>query len=265
MRYIKLFFLFLKLDFISSVMYRGAFWINSFAIVVSYSVEYIVLWLTVSRFGSVGGWLPEEILLLFALDLLCYSFAGVFCNKTFGNFPELIRRGQLDEVLTKPFSPLALLMMRGVNTGYVNQVFVAAMVLIYAIIRLHIYMNITSILMLLLFVLSGGLLMTGIYIILSLPAIFWLNTDLLFLLFNFRGFMKYPISIYPGFIQIVLTFVLPFAFINFYPAAAILGKDGGIFTDSFAILIIPLVGVILFGLAWLLFGQALKNYTSTGS
>lgn len=264
MRYIKLFFLFLKLDFISSVMYRGAFWINSFAIVVSYTTEYIVLWLTVSRFGSVGGWLPEEILLLFALDLLCYSFAGVFCNKTFGNFPELIRRGQLDEVLTKPFSPLALILMRGVNTGYVNQVFVATVVLIYAIVRLHIYVSISSILMLVLFIVSGGLLMTGIYIMLSLPAIWWLNTDLLFLLFNIRGFMKYPISIYPGFIQIILTFVLPFAFINFYPAAAILGKNGVLLSNGLSLLI-PIVGVVIFGLAWLLFGHALKSYTSTGS
>lgn len=264
MRYIKLFFLFLKLDFVSSVMYRGAFWINSFAITVSYLVQYLILWLIVSRFGSVGGWLPEEILLLFALDLFSYSIAGTFCIKTFGDFPELIRKGQLDETLTKPFSPLILLMTRGVNTGYVNQIFVSTIVLVFGLSQLNLHLSISSILLLITFVIGGGLLMTGIYILLALPAIWWINTDLLFLLFNLRGFMKYPINIYPGFLQFVFTFILPFAFINFYPAATFLGKQGALISTNFALLT-PIVGVLVFGLAWGLFEVSIKNYTSTGS
>ena len=91
------------------------------------------------------------------------------------------------------------------------------------------------------------------------------NPVLDFLLFNVKGFTNYPITIYPKAIQILLTFILPFAFINFYPASLLLGKAVPEGFPAVLPYLTPVVGIICFTLSVLLWNWGLKHYKSTGS
>ncbi len=42
--------------------------------------------------------------------------------------------------------------------------------------------------------------------------------------YSFSEFAKYPITIYGKFIQAIITWLLPFAFTSFFPAAYLLGE-----------------------------------------
>lgn len=86
-----------------------------------------------------------------------------------------------------------------------------------------------------------------------------------FLLWDMKQFTNYPITIFPKGIQFILTFLLPFAFINFYPASALLGKS---IPDGYpAVLpgLSPLVGLLVFILSILMWNRGLSHYKSTGS
>ena len=85
------------------------------------------------------------------------------------------------------------------------------------------------------------------------------------LIYNVREFINYPISIYSRGIQVVLTFIVPYAFVNFYPAEFLLGKNGDM-VPPIAIQFLPiLLGSIMFVLAYLLFSKLVNQYASTGS
>ena len=74
--------------------------------------------LLLDRFGSVGGWRPAEVLLLFGM-----AFAGQGLALVFGNsleaekLSELVRRGTFDQVLTRPASPLGWVVARRSRLG----------------------------------------------------------------------------------------------------------------------------------------------------
>jgi len=72
-------------------------------------------------------------------------------------------------------------------------------------------------------------------------------------------------TIYPHFIQFVLTFIVPIAFISFYPVCEILGKSGQIVFPVSVSVCTPIIGIIMFILAITIFNLGLKNYESAGS
>ena len=74
-------------------------------------------------------------------------------------------------------------------------------------------------------------------------------------------FIDLPLDVYHPAISFVLTFIVPIAFINYYPAELFLGK--GVFMQ-FAYLT-PIIGIISFIIAYGFWKYGIKNYTSTGS
>ena len=74
-------------------------------------------------------------------------------------------------------------------------------------------------------------------------------------------FSRYPITIFSLPVRVFLTFVLPFAWVAFYPAAWFVGGE----QFSRLALFTPLVGVVVFGGSLIIWGRGIRNYTSTGS
>ncbi|HHW58538.1 MAG TPA: hypothetical protein GXX15_13070 [Clostridia bacterium] len=73
-------------------------------------------------------------------------------------------------------------------------------------------------------------------------------------------FAKYPITIYHKAIQILITWIVPFAFTSFYPALYLLDKK---IYKTFALLS-PLVAIIAFVIAYTFWNIGLKKYQSAG-
>ncbi len=110
--------------------YRVAF-VSWFLIQCSaYAAEYAVIYLMVRRFGQLRGWLPEEVIVLYALTLLSYGISGLFFMGTMGQLEQLVLRGELDQYLTKPLNPLLHMTARTFNLGYANHVVLSIGVLV---------------------------------------------------------------------------------------------------------------------------------------
>jgi len=86
-----------------------------------------------------------------------------------------------------------------------------------------------------------------------------------FAFFTTRRFSGYPLSIYPGFIKKILIYVIPFAFVNYFPAQYFLRKSDMVNYWSGFMYITPILGIILITAAGLVWKQSLKSYKSTGN
>ena len=53
------------MHFRAEMEYRGAFWINRVAQIITYASSFAVIWIIADRFGGLGGWSWAELALLF--------------------------------------------------------------------------------------------------------------------------------------------------------------------------------------------------------
>jgi len=85
-----------------SMEYRG--WplklLQTFLFVTTDPLDLILLF---SRFGSIGEWSMEQIVLVYAMSVCCFGLAECF-GRGFDLFPDLVRSGGLDRVLLRPCS-----------------------------------------------------------------------------------------------------------------------------------------------------------------
>jgi ABC-2 type transport system permease protein len=81
-----------------------------------------------------------------------------------------------------------------------------------------------------------------------------------------QDFTRYPISIYSRGVRIVLTFVLPFAFMNYFPAAYFLQKaDAGMYLNPAIGLLTPAIGLAWVAASYAFWKTGLSHYQGTGS
>ena len=80
----------------------------------------------------------------------------------------------------------------------------------------------------------------------------------------FTTFGGYPLTILSGLTRFLLTFVLPLAFVAYFPATVLLRRTGELSVPPVFAEVAPAVGFALFGAAlWFWHGQ-IKHYVSSG-
>ena len=247
--------------------YKAAFWAASFAQILHYSIELLLLWVLVMRFQNLGGWTADEIVLLYSLQLLTYALAGTFFFGCCNYLGDRIQSGQFDEALTLPIPPLLYEVLNNFTTDYIRHFVLALGCFIFAVVRLNISFNFLKAVMLIVNILGGTLICAAAQLIFSTPNLWMVRGTGIVDFFYYESipFIRYPITIFPLFMQVILTYILPYAFINFFPAQYFLGKtDFSIFSPMFQYLT-PLVGVVAFSISIWFWNWGLKKYQSTGS
>jgi ABC-2 type transport system permease protein len=74
-----------------------------------------------------------------------------------------------------------------------------------------------------------------------------------------------PVSIFPRFIQIFLTAIIPFAFVSFYPAQYFLGKEDFMMFHPALQYLTPVVGLFTLCVSGLIWSRGVNRYKSSGS
>ena len=127
-------------------------------------------------------------------------------------------------------------------------------------------MTVFSYIYLVLAILGGVLIQSGAMILLGSLS-FWMlrSSDLAGIVYyDMRTFVHYPLSIFPSFIRIILTYVLPWAIINYYPSLIILQKVQT--TEEFILGILsPVISILFFLLSLFVFNRGLRRYSGSGS
>lgn len=267
--YLKLFAAFFRVAVRREMAYRGTYLAGIVGQWVSYGAVFTSLYILISNFDVLGNWNGAEVMVLYGLALMSYAIGASFFFNFSHGLSARIRSGEFDGSLTKPLHPfLHEVFSSGYNVGYVSHFAISLFIIILALSSLDYRPTASSILFLILAVIGASLIQAASLVAGSAMSFFTVgdNPIMDILLWDVKDFAaNYPITIFPKGIQFVLTFILPFAFMNFYPAAALLGKEIPEGYPAILPYLSPVVGVLLFALSIMLWNWGLKHYKSTGS
>ncbi len=258
-----LFWHFFRLRLRERMEYRGAFLIGLLSQGLAYVAEFTVIWILVHRFGTLGGWVWEEVAFLYSLNLMSYAIGAAF---TFSQteLEGMVQKGTFDGLLIRPLNPYLSLAAQQFNVGYIGHIVVALAILVWSLGNLAIDWSIMSVLFLLLALIGASLLQAAVLTLLGAWSFTFVRATFLFgFAGTLRSFITYPITIYGATLQVVLTVIVPFAFVNFYPAASLLSKDGQLF-PGWTGWLTPLVGVAVFALAYGVWNKGVDRYQGAG-
>lgn len=260
---IRLFSYFVSLVVKSQMEYRGAFVIGMVGQILGYAANYLVIWLLLQNFDTINGWNWTQIAFLYSLNLMTYAIGASFTYTPMVGLDQVIVNGNFDKYLTKPLSPFVYFLASLFNIGYLAHILISSSVLLWAIMQADIGWTIFKIVYLILAIISGSLLQAaGLIIIGSLSFIF-LRVQYLFSIFSkLKEFIAYPISVYGTMLQIVLTWIIPLAMINYYPSLYLF--EDGLFANQFLGMAALIIGPLCFYLSYKFWMYGANKYQGAG-
>jgi len=255
-----------RITLLTLLEYRANFFLWFGFTIVYHAVAIGALYVTLAQFPSMNGWNFREVAFLYALWMLGHAVHNTFFF-TVGDVPLMIQEGRFDRFLVRPLDPLfqALTVPQQI---WPDELILAAIFFCFATIYSGVHVDLIFICYVPLVALGGALIDFGIQLAIATLAFWVVRIDTLrwYVMSLEQDFTRYPVSIYTRGVRFVLTFVFPFAFMNYFPATYLLHKsDGGPALSPLLGLATPAVGLICFGLAYAFWRAGLHRYQGTGS
>jgi|WetSurMetagenome_2_1015567.scaffolds.fasta_scaffold203756_2 ABC-2 type transport system permease protein len=247
--------------------YRLAFITDAASNIIAYSMNYAATWVILNRFKDIQGWTFWEIVFLFNINMFSYGLASFFFVTPMRSLEEMVQRGQFDMVLVRPMNPLLNIVMGRPNFAYLGHLVLGTIVFILCFNNLDIQWSSQKLTFLVVAIIGATLIQSAAYLITG-SCSFWITKSshvLNTVLHGIRDFIDYPLGIYGKAIQVILTFLIPFGFVNFYPVQYFLDRKGDFLFYPILQYGTPIVGVITFLIAYKVWTMGIKRYESTGS
>ncbi len=255
-----------RINLLTLLEYRANFALWFGFTFVYHGTALAALWVTLARFPSMNGWDFRQMAFLYALWMTGHAFHNTFFF-TVGDVPNMIREGRFDRFLVRPLDPL----FQALTTPqqiWPDELLLACVFLGVATWYTHVHVDAAFLLYVPLVVAGGALIDFGIQLAVATIAFWVVAVDALrwVVMSLEQDFTRYPISIYSRAVRFILTFVFPFAFMNYFPASFLLHKTGDASTLSPALgLATPLVGLVWFALPYAFWRIGVDRYQGTGS
>lgn len=261
-RYVSLYWLFLINRLKILMEYRVNFLIGATSTIFVQAAGLLTIWVVMRQIPNLDGWSLAEILLIYGLITLAKSINHMFADNLWTIGRDYVRTGTFDRFLVRPIDPLFHLLADRFCHDGIGNFLVGLLLVIIAAARLDIVWTPQHIAYLILMVVSGGFIFIALNLMTSVSG-FWLmdSVPVTRVVFEMHEFAKYPLTIYPRLIGVMLTALIPYGFASFFPAAYLMGRDIAPVLAWGA----PVVAGVLMFVALGVWGFGLRHYSSTGT
>ena len=257
---ISLYSSFLKASLKEMLIYRLDCIVGMISQIVTQLVEIIFIWIVFQNTDNLAGWNFMQILLLYGVTLISIGFSDFCFDALYDIGPKYIRNGEFDKILLRPVHPLISIVGSSKEFTALGYFVLGLLLTITMLIKLMIPITIILVLKIIFFSIVGAAIIGAINTIFSIAS-FWTyrSNEVIWSFYRVYTFAQYPLDIYNKFIKLLITAILPFAFVAYYPSMNYLGMD------SKMIYIAPIIMAILWIIAIKIWNLALSKYRSTGT
>jgi ABC-2 type transport system permease protein len=263
---LRIYFKLIGISMRGRMQYRADFVTGIVSIILLNAVQLGLIGILVSRFVHLNGWGVWEIVLLYGMWMLSHSVYSMFFWHL-NTLEDHIIQGTFDQFLIRPLSPLVQFLGREIQYMGFGDVVVGVACIGLSYTQLNLAWGAGEIGFLLLAIAAGAVIEFSVVWLIACAS-FWVGrAQTAFFVFNRLNMLnqQYPIDIFGSWFRVVVTGLVPVAFMNYYPSLVLLGKTAHIGEWHWLAFLSPAVAVVLFFLASRVWKMAIRRYASSGS
>ena len=250
----------------SQLVYRASFAVDFVSQVMAQSYELIVILVLFSQVNALGGFTKNEVLLMYAFAGAAFGVADLFAGQL-DNLPTYIRTGTFDVLLMRPLGTLPQLMVSDIRLRRIGRITGALAVMAYALSHVAIDWTPAKVVLAILTPMAGAVIYSAVWVE-ACSICFWIVEGREFanaVTYGSNAFTSYPINVYSAPLRWVMAFIVPGAFVAYYPSLALLGKEDPLGLPGWVGWTSPLVAALAATVAGLVWRFAVRHYRGTGS
>jgi len=245
----------------SLMQYKVSFFLTILGqFLVSFSA-FLSIYFMFLRFHEVEGFTYSETLLCFAVVLMAFSIAETFA-RGFDTFPAMIGNGEFDRIMVRPCNEIFQVLASRIEFSRLGRFAQAVIIFTYAIPKSGVVWTADKILTMILMILSGVVIFSGLFLVYASFCFFTLEGLEFMNIFTDGGreFGSYPFSIYGKEVLRFVTYVIPLALFQYYPFLHLIGR-----VDNPGYMLFPLLGMLFLIPCYAFWRIGVRHYKSTGS
>lgn len=248
----KVMLLSLKYNIMREMTNRVTFFTNVSFMILNNST-FIIQWLLLFSLKSdIGGYELKDVMVLWGLAAGTYGIAHLLFQRAF-LLPDLILNGKLDSFLVQPKNVLLSVISSSSNVSAIGDIIYGYMVLVifnFSLRNLVLYTY---------FSIIGAFILTAFTVITGSISFWIVRGDMLSENLNsiMINFSTYPDGIFKGAVRLLLYTLVPVGIVVYLPLRIMLHFE----LSSF--LIVTIFTVAIMTVAFIVFYQGLKRYTSS--
>ena len=249
----------------SQLEYRASLALQIFASALLTLLDFVMILVLFENVPELGGWTVQQVALLYGIAGVAFALSDLIVGHL-DLFPQMIRDGTFDQILVRPLPSLLQVVASDFSLRRLGKILQAVVVLIVALVAADIDWTVGRAVMVPLAVAAGVLIYTGVWIALATIA-FWIVDAIEFVnAFTYGGnfLSAYPITIFGRWLQSLVVFVIPIAFVAYMPALYILDKPDELGLPEALQYVSPLVALLTVFVARLVWENAVRHYRSAG-
>lgn len=202
--------------------------------------------------SDMGGYTFKQVLLLWGISAGVFGVSHFFFKKCY-SLSETINKGKLDAYIVQPKNILISAITSDVEVSAIGDIlFALGVYFIYGF-------SFSSFILFLIFIITGGLMLTAISVILQSLSFWFNNADMVADVGNrlMVNFATYPDGIFKGITKWLLFTLIPVGIVDYIPVKIIIEFN------PYLLMINIGVCLLLIAFAYFVFYQGLKRYSSS--
>lgn len=248
----------------ASMAYRASFWMIAVGSFLITGLDFVGIWIMFQTVDEMGGFSLAEVAFLYGGTGLGIAVADMFVGRI-ERLGQMIRLGSLDTMMVRPLPLLVQVLADEFAIRRVARILQATLVFGWA--SAYVDWSPARVLVAAVMVVCSSLIFFGIFISFACIQFWTADSAEVASAFTYGGntATQYPLTIYPREVVLVLTFVMPLAFVNWYPSLFILGRKDPFGLPEVLQFASPVVAAAVLAVTALCWRTGVRHYRSTGS
>lgn len=261
-RYGRLYRVFIA-QFIKSLMQSKLdFWIGLGGFFISQMAGIAFLYLVFRQIPTLHNWTFEQLLFVYGFAQIPRGLDHLFTDNIWMVSWRMIVTGTFDRYMLRPMNLFFQVICEKLQPDALGELGVGIILVVISVNNGVVKVTPVSALVFLLSITVGAVIYTSIKLFFAALA-FWfkISSPFLQVAYEMAEFAKYPVEIYSRVVRFIISWVIPFAFVAYYPATYFL--RGADFLKTVGIECI--IAVVLWIISYSVFQRGTRIYESAGN
>lgn len=246
---------------LNELQYRGHLFAQLLQSALALIAGLVAVWLVYSNVDELNGWSQSELLVVFGTYLILVGVMGAIVEPSMQRLMNEIRDGSFDYTLLKPLDAQVAVSVWQFQPWHLVDVATGGVVLSIGAIGMESGLDVVAWLLYGLMLMLGLLAAYAIWLIMTTLSFWVIYLDVIRRVFE-AGYQagRWPITLYPGWMQVVFTVLVPIGFAVTVPAEALTSR-----LDAPTAVLATTFTLVMLGVARWFFGFGVRRYAGASS